>query len=92
MSKNKKNGGLSLPEGLINQINEFSTGGFILFIKNVNGDISTIEKYDTSVDAIGLRKYVNIWGNVADSVGENAIAANLLGVDPEDLNDFGDDD
>lgn len=80
----------SLPNSLIQQINEFSTGGFVIFIKGQGGNPFVIEKYDSSVDAIGIRKFIQVWGNVSDNISENMIAASLLGVDPEDLDDMED--
>jgi hypothetical protein len=86
----KKKNPISIPESLLQQINEYTTGGFIMHFKNSAGDISTVERYDGSVDAIGLRKYAQVWGNVSDNATENEIAASIfesMGIDPEDLDD-----
>lgn len=85
-NKNKQGGQPgAIPENLINQINEWSAGGFILFIKNADGDISVIPRYDSTVDKIGLEKFIQVWGNVNDSITENEIAAKLIGMDPDDM-------
>lgn len=82
----EKENKMSVPNELLERINEFSTGGYAIFIKDVNGEISIIEKYDTSVDALGVRKFIHIWGNMMEEENEEMIRSSLFGEnDPEDF-------
>lgn len=79
----------SLPEGFLNQLNEFSGGGFVLLLKDDKGDISTYSKFDTSSDALSMIKFGTDWFGSQEAasqfqIGRMACGNNQYGDDQED--------
>lgn len=86
---NQELSGPSVPSRLLEQINEFSTGGFVLFLKDAAGEVTVYEKFDDLINAVGMHKFIQIWGNTMEEVNDENIQASILGFD----GDFeGDDD
>jgi hypothetical protein len=74
---NKKQKEFEIPEQLLNQLNECSPGGFILFSFHSNGNQQVHTKFDSPAHAAALRLYVNDWitalNNISIGVTESII-------------------
>ena len=70
----------TIPDSLLKQINECTSGGFVLFIINDKGDIDVVQKFDTCNDFRALSATVADWGGAvshlqAQRVGNRIVAA-----------------
>lgn len=51
----------SFPKSLLNQINEFSSGGFMLFNLNEHGKLEIHSKFDNPLASIAMQHYIDVW-------------------------------
>ena len=61
-----------IPEATINQLNEFSNGGFILFYFNSEGYPEVYTKYDNPLHAMALQYYVEHWASAIEPANLDA--------------------
>ena len=61
-----------IPEATINQLNEFSNGGFILFYFNEDGYPEVYSKYDNPLHAMALQYYVEHWAAAIETANLDA--------------------
>lgn len=52
---------LSLPKEVVNNLTEFSPGGFILFILNDKGSPEIFHFYDSDMAALALQSFALLW-------------------------------
>ena len=46
-----------IPDSFFSQLDEFSAGGFIIFLIDEEGNPRIYNKFDTTINAIGLHKF-----------------------------------
>jgi len=61
-----------IPKTTINQLNEFSNGGFILFYFNEDGYPEVYSKYDNPLHAMALQYYVEHWAAAIETANLDA--------------------
>ena len=61
-----------IPEATINQLNEFSNGGLILFYFNAEGYPEVYTKYDNPLHAMALQYYVEHWASAIETANLDA--------------------
>jgi hypothetical protein len=66
------NDGFVIPKTTINQLNEFSNGGFILFYFNEEGYPEVYAKYDNPMHAMALQYYVEHWASAIEAANLDA--------------------
>ena len=66
------NDGFVIPKTTINQLNEFSHGGFILFYFNEDGYPEVYTKYDNPMHAMALQYYVEHWSAAIETANLDA--------------------
>jgi hypothetical protein len=82
--------GFTIPSSALKQLNEFSDGGFALFLYDDRGNPNVHTKFDTNKDAMALQMFISNW---AEALNELSIKSTLnsLSVDTGDedpLDDF----
>lgn len=71
MSKKRKP---KFPRALLNQINEFSGGGFVLFNIGEGGSLEIHSSFDTPIYAAAMQHYIEVWAKSMEAAGiEKAI-------------------
>lgn len=80
MAKKKFN----FPKSLLKQLNEFSSGGYILFNFNENNDPQVISKFDNQMNAMALLYYINTWLQSVDQLNLDATTDAILQENNED--------
>ena len=71
MAKNKE---FSFPESILNQIDECSQGGFLLFTFDKNGMPEVRSKFDNPQNAMAMHYYIINWLNAVEQINlENTI-------------------
>ena len=61
-----------IPKITLNQLNEFSNGGFILFYFNSEGYPEVYTKFDNPMHAMALQYYVEHWAEAIEAVNLDA--------------------
>ncbi len=74
----------SFPKSLLKQLNEFSSGGYILFNFNENNDPQVISKFDNQMNAMALLYYINTWLQSVDQLNLDATTDAILQENNED--------
>lgn len=77
LNQNKQS--FEIPESLLNQLDECTKGGFILFAINDSGQPVIYQKYDCDINAIGLQTFVRHWAENMDEVNSQIIFNNIVG-------------
>ena len=80
----KQNKPFEIPEKFLNQINEVSNGGFILFAIAPDGSPRVFSIFDNSINALGLISYAKKWSSVVDDCSEDMIANSLTEEKPDE--------
>lgn len=80
MAKKKFN----FPKSLLKQLNEFSSGGYVLFNFNENNDPQVISKFDNQMNAMALLYYINTWSQSIDQLNLDATTDAILQENGED--------
>ncbi len=76
------------PDKLLNQINECSRGGFVLFALGKDGLPEMHVMFDDPVHAMALQQYVINWSKAAELVNLEGMVDSLTGHDePEEDDD-----
>lgn len=70
MVTNKKK--FKVPDSLLNQIDECSFGGYILFNFSNKGEPQVFTKFDNQINAMALLYYVNTWSQSIDQLNLEA--------------------
>lgn len=82
MSKKKST---KFPKALLNQINEFSGGGFVLFNIGPNNGLEIHSTFDTPIFAAARQHYIEIWAKSMEAAGiEKAILSMTDRSHPDD--------
>lgn len=73
-----------IPEGFFNQLNEFSSGGYLILTFDTDGNPRLRCQFDTAVHAMGAQKYLTQW---LDALDENQREKFLNAMSPMDDDD-----
>ena len=73
-----------IPDATLNQLNEFSNGGFILFYFNGEGYPEVYTKFDNPMHAMALQYYVEHWAEAIEAVNLDASVDAIKKDDEED--------
>jgi len=81
--------GFTIPPSILKQLNEFSDGGFALFLYDDMGNPNVHTKFDTNKDAMALQMFVSNW---AEALNEMSVKSTLnsLSVEIEDDDPYDD--
>jgi hypothetical protein len=74
----------NFPKSLLKQLNEFSSGGYVLFNFNENNDPQVISKFDNQMNAMALLYYINTWSQSIDQLNLDATTDAILQENGED--------
>ena len=85
MPKNKKQPGF--PKEILRDINEFSPGGFSLFIFNEEGMPQMYNSFDDPVHAMAMQYYIDSWTKAIESANIGSRAGGILDDIEEEGND-----
>jgi len=87
MSKN----GFVMPPSILRQLNEFSEGGFALFLYDSDGNPNVHSKYDTNKDAMALQMFISNWAEAFNELSVKSTLDSITTDTEEDdfLDDFG---
>lgn len=86
-NKRKKEDGevsFEIPEKLLNQINEFSAGGFLLFTFDENGKPTINSYFDDMTHAIAMQSHIQTWIKALDHLNLKLMIQNIEDNDKED--------
>lgn len=92
MSKNENT---RIPDSLLDQISEWSCGGFMLFNFDEEGNPQVYSKVESEKNAMSLQYLVNHWTQAMESMNSDAFINNMTGSfseDPEEGYEEGYDD
>ena len=73
-----------IPEPLLDQISEWSCGGFMLFNFDEEGNPQVYSKVESEKNAMSLQYLVNHWTQAMDSMNSDAFINNMTGSFSED--------
>ena len=72
-----KNNKFVFPKQILDQINECSNGGFILFTLNDEGLPEVHSDFDNPIHAMALQYYVNNWSKAVEMLNAEATTSSL---------------
>jgi len=84
------NKGFTMPTATLKQLNEFSSGGFVLFTYDGAGNPCVHSQFDSSKDALALQMFATNWTEAMNELGSKNTMDSLISRDAEE--DFDDDD
>ncbi len=73
-----------VPENFLRQLNEFSGGGFILFIYDENQNPQPYACFDTRAHGLGMMKFVENWSEAVHSINVESTANAILELSGEE--------
>jgi len=73
----KKNKEFTFPQKLLEQINECSSGGYLLFVFNKDGAPEIHSQFDHIQGAMAMQYYINNWTNAIDQMNLNNTIENI---------------
>ena len=77
-----------IPKSIISQLNEHSSGGFVLFASDSEGSVSCYSHFDTNLYALALSSYIKNWSEAIEQVSvDNLISSINEKIDPEEDED-----
>ena len=77
-----------MPIAILNQLNEFSSGGFALFNFDDLGNPCVHTKFDTNKDAMALQMFIGSWSDALHELSAKSTMHSIQ--DPESLDDLDD--
>ena len=80
--KSKKN--FEFPQKILDQINECSNGGFILFTIDEDGTPVAHSQCDTMTQLLALQSYVGTWSKTMEEMSVESLVASII---PEETDD-----
>lgn len=89
--------GFKIPRSTLAQLNEFSSGGFVLFSYDDNGDPCVHSQFDSNKDALAIQMFVLNWAEAMNEISQKSTQDSILGfgddfMDEEDIFNPEDDD
>lgn len=69
---------LQIPQEILARVNEFSSGGFILFTFDEEGNPNITSCFDSQTHAIAMQYYIRNWSNALDNITLNITAQNIM--------------
>ena len=79
--------GFQVPDLLLNQLNECSNGGFVLFMLDDSGSPRIYKTYDSDMHALALDSFVQKYGDSMEQINGQMVFDTLAGPqEPEDEN------
>jgi hypothetical protein len=86
------NKGFRIPRATLSQLNEFSSGGFVLFTYDGQGNPCVHSQFDSSKDALALQMFATNWAEAMNELGSKSTMDSILRKDEDDEGDFDEDD
>ena len=77
-----------MPVATLNQLNEFSSGGFALFNFDDLGNPCVHTKFDTNKDAMALQMFIGSWSEALNDLSARSTMNSIQepdGLDDEDI-------
>ena len=76
--------GFLIPQSVLKQLNEFSSGGFALFLYDDTGNPNVHTKFDTNKDAMALQMFVASWSEALHTLSTKSTLDSLSEADIDD--------
>jgi hypothetical protein len=76
--------GFKMPNSVLQQLNEFSSGGFALFTYDDMGNPCVHTKFDTNKDAMALQMFVASWSEALHTLSTKSTLDSLSEADIDD--------
>lgn len=76
-----------IPDGILEQMNEFSSGGYLLFTFDIEGNPRIICRFDSAVHSMGAQKYLAQWLDAVNETQTENIAQAIRGNSGDDDED-----
>ena len=73
-----------MPVQVLNQLDEFSSGGFILLTFDEEGNPRLQCRFDSSAHSLGAQKYLSQWLETVDDCQKEMIYNTIMGGDEDD--------
>lgn len=70
--------GFSIPAKFLNQLNEFTNGGFILFTFDESGSPKVYSQFDSDTHALGLFAFLNFYANSMNEIHQNTVTGTII--------------
>lgn len=80
--------GFEMPTALMDQINECSNGGFVLFYVNDKGEPQCYCQFDGGIQALGLNTFIRHYSNCIEDANSGMVQNGLFG----GVDELGDDE
>jgi hypothetical protein len=68
----------TMPPKLLEQINECSSGGYILFTFDEQGLLQVNSKFDGPVHAVAMHSHISTWARAIEDINLDISANNIL--------------
>ena len=85
--KKKSEEPFEFPQSVLNQIEECSAGGYVLFIFDAAGNPIVHSYFDTTPNAMAMQFYINNWNKALEEINLNATIESIN----RDISEEGDD-
>ena len=82
------NKGFKVPTATLKQLNEFSSGGFVLFSYDGEGNPCVHSQFDTSKDALAIQMFVANWSDAMNELGSKSTVDSILRKEETDEDDI----
>jgi ABC-type sulfate transport system substrate-binding protein len=80
--KNDKNKKFEFPNSVLNQIEECSSGGFVLFTFDDDGLPEVHSSFESMQSALGMQYYVSSWSKAIDAINVEATISSMEQIPP----------
>ncbi len=80
--------GFKIPRTTLSQLNEFSSGGFVLFSYDENGNPCVHSQFDTNKDALAIQMFVLNWAEAMNEISLKSTQDSILGIDFDEEEDI----
>lgn len=74
------NNGFVVPKETLERLNEFSGGGFILFIYDENQNPRPYAKFDTMAHGLGMQRFLENWVEAVHNINVDNTTQALMGM------------
>ena len=70
----------TIPESIFSQLNEFSKGGFVLFLFNADGDPEFYLSTDDAQSSMALHSYIENWATAIREINTNKLIEGISSI------------
>ncbi len=74
----------SIPKSVLHQVNEWTSGGYVIFFVNKDGQPEGVGDFDNEINMMGLHQYMSSWIKAAEEIGVEDMVESIIFDDEDD--------